>query len=160
MLIVEDGSIVSGANSYVSLADAQKYLTDRDKTTVISDGLLLQGADYVNSLRRRYRGFKVSPVTSSMQFPRNYLIYDNQIFPNDAVPDIVIAAQIEAAVSFANNQDPYETTTDQIITKQKADVFEREFDTRSNPSPPTFELKRVMALLYPLFNDTDMEVSR
>ena len=160
MLIVENGSIVSGSNSYVSLADANKYLADRAKDAILSDGLLLQGADYVNSLRRRYRGYKLQPATSSMQFPRDYLFFDDQFFPNDTIPDIVIYAQIEAAIAFVNNQDPYRTITDQVIRRERAEGFEREYDTQSNPAPPTYDLKRVMSLLYPLLNDNDMEVTR
>ena len=160
MLVVEDGSIVSGANSYVSLVGANKYLTDRGKELNLSEGLLLQGADYVNSFRKRYRGYKLQPVTSSMQFPRGYLRFDFQDFPANQIPDIVIFAQIEAAIAFANNQDPYRTITDQVIRRERAEGFEREYDTSSNPSPPTYDLKRVMSLLYPLLRDVDYEVTR
>ena len=160
MLIVEDGTLVSGSNSYVSLADANKYLTDRAKDVTLSEGLLLQGADFVNSLRRRYRGYKLQSATSSMQFPRGRLRFDYQDFPSDKIPDVVIYAQIEAAIAFSNNQDPYRTLTNQVIRRERAEGFEREYDTRSNPSPPTYELNRVMSLLYPLLRDTEYEVTR
>lgn len=159
-LIVENGSIVSGANSYVSLADAQQYVTDRAYEVTITEALLLRGVDYINSLRKRYRGYKITPITSSMQFPRAYLYVDNYLYPQDQVPDVVVSAQIETAVSLVAGDDPYKTTSSQVIKRRRADVFEIEYDTMVSPRPDTPQLRRVMSLLNPLLNDETMRVSR
>ena len=159
-LIVEDGTLVSGANSYVSLADAQKYLDDRGDTTVITEGLLLRAADYINSFRLRFRGFKQTPLTSSMQWPRAYAVIDDYLIPPSVIPDVIPSAQIETAIEFANQRDPYATIDSRIVKREKAQDFEREFDTKVGSGMATFDHRRVMSLLYPLFSDHGVRITR
>ena len=167
-LVVEDGSLVSGANSYVSFADATKYLTDRGITVEVTEGHLLRAADYVNSFSDRYKGYqKVGDnrdSLSTMQWPRQYVYYEGigyGYLPDDKIPELIIHAQIESAIEIASNRDPLSTVSARQIKKQKVDVIEVEYDTSMGSSgQDIFDHRRVMTLLYPVLKGGEYMVSR
>lgn len=76
-IIVETGSIVAGANSYGSVADADAYFSDRNNTTwaaldavTVKPSLLIQASDYMlQSFRTRWQGYRVS-ILQSLDWPR------------------------------------------------------------------------------------------
>lgn len=77
MFIVEDGSGVPGANSYVTLAYAQAYFADRSRSAEFEgtdeqrQGWLVQGTDYVERWSTRFLStpfFTAQPLS----FPRVY----------------------------------------------------------------------------------------
>lgn len=49
-IIVEDGTIVSGANSFVSIADTQAFFDARDITITITEAMLLRAMDSLSTL--------------------------------------------------------------------------------------------------------------
>lgn len=160
-LVVETGAVVDGANTYVSLADANSYLADRDINMTLSAGQLLRGADYVNSFRERYKGYKQTAVTSNMQWPRVFAVIDDYLIRGDVVPAVIPDAQIEAALELALGQDPLSTVDLRPVKKEKVDVIEREYDTsRAGNTIPTVRLRRVLVLLQPVFKNTGMRVMR
>ena len=153
MIIVEDGSIVSGANSYVSAVGARKYLDDRAIETIIPDGTLIRGADYINSFRTRFKGCKRGYIASSMQWPRSYVEIDDYCLPDDVIPDLIIAAQIEAALEIAANRDPLATTELRPIRKQKLGPLEVEYDTSRSSEIPSYTYTKIRLLLSPVLKD-------
>ena len=159
-LIVEDGSVINGANSYVSLVDANQYLTDRGITTELTDGLLLRGCDYINSFRDRYKGYKQTAVTSNMQWPRAFAVIDNYLVRSNVIPAVIPDAQIEAALEIALDRDPHETTSTRVIKREKLDVLEVEYDTQAGREVPDYDYRRVRALLSPVLKDNMFRVSR
>lgn len=157
---------VDGANSYVSLASniddvfsARDYLTDRGITTEITEGQLLRGAEYVNSFRERFKGFKVTPVTSSMQWPRFFVIIDEYFLDARHIPEVIPKAQIEVALEIANGRDPHSTIDMRVVKKKRVDVIETEYDTRLQRLE-TFDYRRIKALLRPVLKQTWGLVSR
>lgn len=159
-LIVEDGTVVSNANSYVSVTDANLYLADRGITVTVSEGQILRGADYVNSFRTRFKGFKLTPIASSMQWPRSYVVLDERLLPDGTIPALIIDAQIEVALEIASNRDPHETTSTRVIKKQKLDVLEVEYDTMAGREVPNYDYRRVKSLLRPVLRNDWATVSR
>ena len=169
-LVVEDGSLVSGANSYVSFADATQYLTDRGITVEVTEGHLLRAADYINSFAERYKGYQKTGANrttlSTMQWPRQYVSYAGigdcyGYIPDDKIPDLIIHAQIESALEIASNRDPLSTVSARQIKKQKVDVIEVEYDTSMGSSgQDIFDHRRVMALLSPFLKGGDYFVER
>lgn len=159
-LVVEDGSVVRGANSYVSLADANQYLTDRGINVELTEGLLLRGADYVNSFRDRFKGYKQTDVTSNMQWPRAFAVIDNYLVRSNVVPAVIPDAQIQSALEISMDRDPHETTSTQVVKRQKIDVIEIEYDTRAGNEIPNFDYRRIRSLLDPVIDDNYMRVSR
>lgn len=159
-LIIETGQVVEGANSYVSLSDANQYLADRDYDTVLTEGQLLRGADYINSFRTRYKGYKQTNVLSNMQWPRAFAVIDNYLINSNVIPAVIPDAQVEAAYEIAQNRDPHETTSTRPIKREKLDVLEIEYDTQAGRYVPDYEYRKVEALLRPLFKNTGSRLTR
>lgn len=83
-IIVEDGSIVSGANSYVSEAELVSYLEDRDIIlNGIPSAMLLQAMDYVETLD--FIGIKRTE-NQPLQFPRDHVFIDGYYIEHDKIP--------------------------------------------------------------------------
>ena len=159
-LVVETGAVVSEANSYVSLADAQTYVADRGLNVELTEGHLLGGADYVNSYRTRFKGQKLTSGLSSMQFPRTNLRLDGILLANDVIPDVVIDAQIQSAIEIAQGRDPLGTISARSVRRQRAGPTEREFFKDAGSDLDSFDYRKIDALLLPLLNDDLTRVFR
>lgn len=104
-ITVEDGSIVSGANSYISIADADTYFASINDTTWTAATVLtahkqvalLRAMPYLEELS--WRGITVSGVDQPLQWPRsNVYDRDNYLIDDDYIPNKIQLAQCEAAV--------------------------------------------------------------
>ncbi len=104
-LIIEDGTgSVSGAESYISVSDADDYVgkwhgtsTDwADASNTDKEIALRLGARYVDSHEfRGYRTYEDQPLA----WPRVELgVVDGQLFDSDEIPQRVESAQVEAAL--------------------------------------------------------------
>ena len=100
-LIVEDGSIVAGANTYVSDADYTTYAAQRGKTVGATEAErekeLILAMDYIESHRAQFQGTKVSS-TQPLQWPRSGVYIDGHLVDSDTIPQELKNAQIEAAI--------------------------------------------------------------
>lgn len=119
-LIVEDGSGITGANSFVSVDDAAQFLFDRglvkqnDIDTADGAGLLRRGLDAISSL----------PCLESYRLPLSAPV---------VIPSELVEAQIWAAYyiwSSASN-DPANVAAGGAIKREKVDVIEREYTDAS-----------------------------
>jgi hypothetical protein len=104
MLIVEDGTIVSNANSYVDLDDVMTYAVDYGYTTTwsgagVTDTLreqyILKAMRYIEGLS--YRGVKQT-ASQPLSFPRSECIdNDGYTLDENYIPPKLISAVCEAA---------------------------------------------------------------
>lgn len=137
MLTVETGSIVSGANSYVSAADATDYHTARGNsawtgTDAVKEAALLKAAAYLDGhYRNRWKGCKVRPVPSDglatqlMEWPRDYVEVSGYLFPFDDIPQRLKDAQCELAlIALSADLAPNISAG---IKREKVDVLETEY---------------------------------
>jgi hypothetical protein len=132
-LIVEDGSIVPNADSFVSLADARVkadalgLVLSTDDTK--ADQTLRNGARYVCSLEPSLQGSRVS-ADQSLCYPRTGVTRHGYEVADDAIPDEVICAQIEAAAAIEGGTDPYpvdegkEIASEEVTGAVKVSYFE------------------------------------
>ena len=101
-LIVEDGSIVAGAESYISVTDADAYFLARSNAawaaldTTAKEAALRKGTDYMEA-RYRWRGERVSD-TQALSWPRSCVYVDGVLLASDAVPEAIRRACAELAV--------------------------------------------------------------
>lgn len=96
-LIVEDGSIVAGANTYIDEAEAATILDDRfGVTATITEQELKAAAQYLEGYCDQYKGTKVQS-NQSLCWPRQGVYIDCELFPNDEIPDDLKTAQALAA---------------------------------------------------------------
>lgn len=107
-MIVEDGTIVANADSYVSVAEADEYLAARGRDaawSVLSEAqrasLLLLAADHMAAAyRSRWRGWRTNS-DQSLDWPRQGVVLTDMPVAAqvrfDAIPREIKAAQIELA---------------------------------------------------------------
>lgn len=128
-LIVEDGSIVAGANSYVTRQEVQDYADlrgiDYPCGTELDQNIILAN-DYLQS--RCYQGEQVDPSTQPLLWPRKYVYIYNQEVASDSIPQQLKNAQIELALA-QTNTDVMNNGVDRgdNIKRKKTDVLEVEY---------------------------------
>lgn len=100
-LTVETGSNVTGANSFISLDDADTYFEDRGDTTWSATGddakeqALVRAVDYLDSLN--WKGYRTNE-TQPLCWPRSGVKdRDGYSIDIDDIPQVVKDAQCEAA---------------------------------------------------------------
>ena len=116
-LIVETGACEAGSNTFISLADADTYATDRGLWTSATTEdaktvALLRAADYLNTLQ--WKGVAVT-WDRTMAWPREKVpqpggavdIYGNPVLlANNIVPKAVAQAQTELAALIVAGTNP------------------------------------------------------
>lgn len=128
-IIVEDGTIVTGANSYVSEAEFQAYADARGETISGNlEQLLIKSMDYIESLE--YIGWKAYS-TQPMQWPRGGVRIDGYLIIPSTIPKELKNGQIETALSIDRGQDPMQ---DVDVPKQHVRVGDLEVTYSGNRS--------------------------
>lgn len=107
-LIVEDGTIVAGADSYISLADARaladKYGWVLPVDDTEAEAALRNGAGYIGLQEPQMCGSRVSPL-QELSFPRQGVTLYGYPVATDYIPSQVIRAQVIAAVEYGKGTD-------------------------------------------------------
>lgn len=108
MLIVEDGSIVAGADSYVSLIDARALATklgwELPADDTAAEIALRNGAIYIGLQESQMCGSRVSP-SQSLAYPRQGVSLFGYPVAITSIPVQIIQAQIAAAVEYGTGSD-------------------------------------------------------
>jgi hypothetical protein len=98
-LIIEDGSIVDGAQSYAAASDLVTYagLRDEDLTAVEAEqeALLIKAMDALAG--RCWKGERVSD-DQDLAWPRYGVYRDNQLLPSDEIPRELFYGQMALAM--------------------------------------------------------------
>lgn len=103
-IIVEDGTLVADANSYIDVAYARQYAEMRGVLLPSDDdvlgAMLILATDFLESFACEYAGRKVSP-SQSLQWPRQeaYLFGDCEAWPSDTIPKNLKQAQAAAVIA-------------------------------------------------------------
>ena len=132
-IVVEDGTGLSNANSYISLADADAYFTNRLGASawyVASQEVKAQGLITASRLLDQeviWRG-DLAVTTSALRWPRNY-VYNGEgvLLDNDSVPTAVKNATCELAL-WLMAEDRFVERSGIGLKRLKVDVIELEFD--------------------------------
>jgi len=122
-LIIEDGTIVSGANSFVTDAEFQAYATARGFTLPATeserDTLQIKAVDYLFSKEQSMKGERIN-ATQDLMYPRNGVCEYNFKVAKDAIPSNLKKAQMELAVQ-ANESALLVTGTNQNLASFSLD---------------------------------------
>jgi hypothetical protein len=141
-LLVEDGTGVANANSYVSVASARTWVAARGfsftGTDSVVEQLLLLAMDLLETYRAQYRGSKTAS-DQSLQWPRTGATLDRELLEDDAIPPLLISAQIQLAYE-AQSTVLQPSGTGQEVLKEKVGPIETEY------------VPRGMTTIRPLFN--------
>lgn len=124
-IIVEDGSIVADANSYVTVAELESFADLRGVTlpTLEADKevLLINGTDYTENFFDRFQGDTVDQ-DQSLQFPRTGVTVNGFSVGSDSIPQTLKNAQMQAAIELISTS--LTINTGQNIKREKVDVIE------------------------------------
>jgi hypothetical protein len=173
-MIVEDGSIVADANSYITVAFADDYHEKRGNTTWATmtagekEASIIRATDYIeHTYNQRWKGVTKSD-TQSLSWPRNYVEYEESKFgypfagfplyyPNDEIPKELKNALALMAWKAAGGELSEELT--QGIVREKVDVLEVQYDTSS---PQYTRYRAIDQMLNPLlkYGNNTLKVTR
>lgn len=152
-LIVEDGSIVSGADSYISLADARalaaKYGWDLPADDTEAEQALRNGAGYVGLQEPAMCGSRVS-AAQELAYPRRGITLYGFDVASNTIPSQVIRAQVAAAVEYGNGTDVRASSDGRATSLERVEgaVTVQYFNNGSTGS--TVEITTALDALAPL----------
>jgi hypothetical protein len=154
-LLVEDGTVVAGAESYTSVAAATAYHLARGNSTWASlttgqmEEALRRATDYMEqAYRDRWSGLRMTS-TQALSWPRAFSPIKDRTgyYASDAVPTIVANACAELALRAAA-ADLFPDLTRGVL-KEKVGPIEVEYD----PASPAWSiLRQIDSMLRPFFN--------
>jgi hypothetical protein len=125
-LIVENGTEVAGANTYVTDAEFVAYAAARGKTiasTAVNREIqLIKSMDYIEGHRSKFKGTK-NTQTQPLQWPRFDVVIDTYYLDSDQIPKELKEAQMEAAI-FINSSEILKNGTTQNISREKLNTLE------------------------------------
>lgn len=160
-LVVEDGSGLPNAESFISAVDASTYHAARGNVAwaAIADDAtreiyLRQATDYMEGIYRlRWKGYRLNAV-QYLSWPRqsvfltdigatnegSYYGGDGFLVPNNVVPTQVKQACAEFALVASST--PLSPNIERVVKSEKLDVIERVFDEGS----PVYTIFRTAVL--------------
>lgn len=123
--LVEDGTVVSNANSYISAADANTYLADRGSassewnsaSTAAREALLIRATQYIDE-SYDWIGYLVE-TTQPLNWPRLDAYDSDWRDYNRTIPDNLKNAVAEMANWIAANGDPQPNIARSNYTKRE-----------------------------------------
>ena len=117
--IVEDGSLVSGANSYIADIELTTYAQDLGITLTASESILIAKAmEYFESLDGRFVGNRVER-DQAVSWPRTDVILENWGWAHDEIPRQVINAQLALCIEIDSGEDPHNPSSAPLPTIMK-----------------------------------------
>ncbi|MBQ0112635.1 MAG: hypothetical protein KBT03_05860 [Bacteroidales bacterium] len=136
-IIVEDGTCVPNANSYITYEEALEHQTARNRTDWLDldeaarVASIIRGTEYIDSVfnwrgRRKYE-------SQELAFPR-VMLFDLDGFPVNGIPKRVKLAVLEATYYMSLNEDVELTTESGPVKRERADVVEMEYFANSSDS--------------------------
>lgn len=147
-ITVEDGTIVSNANSYESEANVIAFAAARGVTIASEDAesLIIRAMDYIET--RLYQGCQVEFGTQALSWPRDYVYIEGNLLDNDSIPSRLKNGLCQLCIDLQNEYDPQEVITRQIKEEQ-CDVLKQVYMDGAVDSPI---LQKVNAWLAPLLD--------
>lgn len=160
-LIVEDGSVVAGAESYISVADADTYHSNRANaawaalSTAAKEASLRKATDYMSQIYRlRWKGARIN-TTQMLDWPRfgcyvEDISYGRHPFyvATTVVPDEVKNACAELALK-ASTTD-LAPDVEREVVREKIGPLETEYA----PGAPQYVRYRAIDLMLKIYMNT------
>lgn len=100
-IIVEDGSGIANANSYVTVDEVRQYAAQRGVSLPSDDdavaSMIIKATDYLESFACKYQGRKTD-CEQSLQWPRTGVVMCCDDYPSNAIPKQLKSAQASAVL--------------------------------------------------------------
>lgn len=156
MLIIEDGSGVANANSYVTVAEYRAYATPRGVSLPVSDSevetQLILAMDYLEV--QCWRGIPTYDG-QSLAMPREQIYISGNLIADDIIPGKVKFAQMQLAIQVNNGVDLMPTVVggSASVVREKVGPLETEYATSLTVGTQPY-FKSINALLGPYLCNT------
>lgn len=158
-LVIEDGSLVANANSFVSVAEVRAYANARTSPIPTNDpagdaaieAACIVAIDFLETFRGEYQGGKVDPASQSLQWPRSGVTIDGWQVPTNTIPKLLKDAQCQLAIDVAAGVDLMPSGDGREVIRKKIDVLETEYAPGSGGAPQPI-LTKARALIEPLLS--------
>jgi len=153
-LVIEDGSGVGGANSYVSAADYTAWATARGYTVTATEAQIEAAAilamDYLQ-IAVCYQGDKVED-DQALEYPRSDVYIRGALFADDAIPSQLKQAElflIHASLSGVDLMPNSSGVASDYVIKEKVGPIETTYADPTNiQNQPTFTaVNKLLAVL-------------
>ncbi len=166
-LIVEDGSIVPNADSYISLADARTLAANYGWELPAADPdaeiALRNGAGYIGLQEAQLCGTRVS-ADQALSFPRQGITLYGFPFAADAIPQQVKIAQVASAVEYGAGSDVRASTDGRLTTEERVEGAVTVRYAENGQTGATIAITKALDALRPLIccgnNGTSFNVFR
>lgn len=142
-IVVEDGTVVSGANSYVSEVELSAFAAARNVTLsgdFTTEELLILAMDYIESLE--FKGDK-NTYTQTLQWPRANVIIDGYYNNVDNIPTELKNGLMQTALAIDVGNSPLQNIPRKTIREK---VGELEVQYAEGSSAVIID-KKIMAFL-------------
>lgn len=123
-IVVEDGTIVAGANSFVSRADYIAYAASLGVTiadAVDADEELLASAEFIRSHESQLRG-DLTDRDQPMPYPRKNLVLEGWEWKETEIPRQVILAQMALALEKHDGVDLFNPPPPKALARKRVKV--------------------------------------
>lgn len=150
-LTIEDGTIVTGADSYISETDYQAWADARfgaSRSTAPADdaaaeSLILRAMDYFEG--SNFKGVKTTE-DQPLQWPRAYVAIDSYEVGTGEIPNQVKLALYELTY-MEETSEGLSNTIERAVTKEKIGPIEVEYDENASSRTMTPSVTRAMSKL-------------
>lgn len=158
-IIVEDGSNVANANSFVSITEVRDYCTARGATLPNQDDdlaiFVIKACDYLEAQANRFQG-NVANEGQALQWPRTgvYVGSSETELASNVIPKQLKSAQCSAVLALNEGVDimPNYSASNFVTEETVGPITTKYADPTKVGIVPT--LTSVEALLQPLFGST------
>lgn len=152
-IVVEDGTQVSGANSYITEAELATYASDRGVTVAGTAAILLiEAMDYIESLS--YKGYKLTE-TQALVWPRGDVYVDGYYIDQDEIPQLLKDSQAEVALAIDAGNGPL----DNLERKVESESVDSISITYANNSSSDVIVRKIDAKLRKLLANGNSGIS-
>lgn len=149
-LVIEDGSLVAAAVSYVTAAEARAFAVARGSSLPVGDpeceALIIKAMDYLETQEESFQGERVD-ASQALSWPRQGVWLYGAEFAEDAIPKALKDTLCQLTLD-AQATDLMPTDSGREIIREKVDVIETQYAAKGGPVTPVFT--KAMNLLRPL----------
>lgn len=145
-IVVEDGTLVSGANSYITIAEFKSWADDRGITYGTDDAIsqqLYRAHDYFETLR--FRGLK-SDENQTMQWPRDQVLIDGYAVESNEIPKEV-KLSIYELIKIEIDGDSKMAPSEREVTSEQIDSIKITYKDNAGMKRSTPALERSLRKL-------------
>lgn len=133
-IIVEDGSDVANANSWVSRAEAIAFAAARGVTladSTATDILIIKAMDYLESMRPQYVGTRTYD-DQTLSFPRTGLTIDGLAFADDEIPPQLKSAEMLLVIYGSRGIDFLPSVSDKFVVEEQVGPLRTKYSESIN----------------------------